>query len=180
MKRSVHVALLKEGTTMNYALRMTNLAALIVATTLSSGAFAQKPVTLNSTCQAIGIAPQEPVGDREGHTYSVSQYSCQNQGGPFDGAVMTGSTIWESDKGNSVALAGSGVIRKPGMSAVFVLTEGKNSLIMADGKVTGFSGTAKGVYKVAAGTASSLAGKSFSSTFRSIGGGQFVIETTVD
>ena len=181
MKRSVHVALLNEGTIMNYALRLTNLAAFTVATTLSAGAFAQKPVTQSSTCQAIGIAPQEAVGDREGHTYSVSQYSCQNQGGgPFDGAIMTGSTIWESDKGSSVALAGSGVIRKPGMSAVFVLTEGKNALTMADGKVTGFSGTAKGVYKVAAGTASSLAGKSFSSTFRSIGGGQFVIETTVD
>ena len=85
---------------MNYAFRMTTLAAFIVATTLSSGAFAQKPVTQTSMCQAIGIAPQEPVGDREGHAYSVSQYSCQNQGGPFDGAIMTGSTIWESDKGH--------------------------------------------------------------------------------
>ena len=165
---------------MNYASRMTNLAAFIVATTFSAGTFAQTPVTLKATCQSIGIAPQEPVGDRDGHAYSVSQYSCQNQGGPFDGAIMTGSTIWESDKGNSVGLAGSGVIRKPGMSVVFVLTEAKNSLTMADGKVTGFSGTAKGVYKIAAGAASSLAGKSFSSTFRSIGGGQFVIETTVD
>jgi hypothetical protein len=182
LKRSVHAALLKEGTTMNHALRMTKLSAFIVVTMLSADTLAQTqaPITQRSTCLSIGIAPQEPVGDREGHTYSVSQYSCQNQGGPFDGAVLTGTNIWEADKGSSVMLTGGGVIRKPGMSAVFVLTEGKTTLTMTDGKVTGFSGTAKGVYKVAAGTASSLAGKSFSSTFRSTGAGQFVIDTTID
>lgn len=165
---------------MTYASRTTKLAVFLLGLALSGSAFAQSPITLRATCQGVGIAPQEPVGDRDGHTFSVSQYSCQNQGGPFDGAIMTGSTIWESDKGTAVALSGSGVIRKPGMSAVFVVTEARNTLTMADGKVTGFSGTAKGVYKVAAGTASALAGKSFSSTFRSTGYGQFVIETTVD
>ena len=165
---------------MTYASRTTNVAALLVVLALSGSALAQGAIVLRATCQGVGIAPQEPVGDREGHTYSVSQYSCQNQGGPFDGAIMTGSTIWESDKGAAVALSGSGVVRKPGMSAIFVVTEAKNTLTMADGKVTGFSGTARGVYKVAAGTASGLAGKSFSSTFRSTGNGQFVIETTVD
>ncbi|CAN7399180.1 MULTISPECIES: hypothetical protein [unclassified Variovorax] len=167
---------------MNYALRMTKLSAFIVVMMLSAGTFAQTPtkITQKSTCMSIGVAPPEPVGDREGHTYSVIQYICQNQGGPFDGSVSTGTNIWEADKGSSVMLTGGGVIRKPGMSAVYVLTEAKSSLTMADGKVTGFSGTAKGVYKVAAGTASSLAGKSFTSTYRSIGAGQFVIEMTVD
>ncbi|MDM0002831.1 hypothetical protein QTI24_29865 [Variovorax sp. J22P240] len=164
----------------NRAFQAIHLAAFVVAATVSSGAFAQKPPMQKSVCQAVGFSPQEPVGDRDGHTYSVSSYSCQNQGGDFDGAILTGSTIWESEKGSSVALAGSGVIRRPGMSAVFVLTDGKSSLTMADGKVTGFSGTAKGVYKVAAGAAASLAGKTFSSTFRSTAGGQFVIETVVD
>jgi hypothetical protein len=161
---------------------MTRLSAFIVVTMLSAGTFAQTstPIAQRSTCMSIGTAPPEPVGDREGHTYSVNQYICQNQGGPFDGAVLTGTNIWEADKGISVMLTGGGVIRKPGMSAVFVLTEGRSSLTMADGKVTGFSGTAKGVYKVAAGTASSLVGKSFSSTFRSTGAGQFMIDTTID
>ncbi|MDM0108533.1 hypothetical protein QTH97_26545 [Variovorax sp. J22R24] len=163
---------------MNYPLQMISLAAFIAATTFS--AFAQAPVTYKATCQGIGMAPQEPVGDREGHTFSFGQYSCQIQGGPFDGAILTGSTVWESEKGNSILLAGNGAIRKPGLSAIFLLTDGKNSTTMVDGKATGFAGSAKGVYKIAAGTASSLAGKSYRSTFRTIGGGQFVIETTVD
>ena len=150
---------LEEGATMNHLLQMTSLAAFIAATTLS--AFAQAPVTYRATCQGIGMAPQENVGDREGHTYSFGQYSCQIQGGPFDGAILTGSTVWESEKGSSILLAGNGAIRKPGMSAIYVLTDGKNSATVVDGKVTGFSGTAKGVYKIAAGTASSLAGKSY-------------------
>ena len=165
---------------MNHALRMTRPAAFIVASMLSMGAVAQDAPVFRAICQNVGTAPQEPVGDRDGHTFAVSQYSCQNQGGPFDGAIITGSTIWESEKGSSVALPGSGVIRKPGMTLVFALTEGKTSLIMADGKVTGYSGTAKGIYKIAAGSASSFAGKSFSSKFRSVAGGQFVIETVVD
>jgi len=166
---------------MEQALRMTRWAALIVAAALCTGAMAQQgPAPMKSICQGIGTAPPEPVGDREGHTFTVGHYSCQTQGGPFDGAISTGMTIWESDKGKSVALSGNGTIRRPGLSIVYVLTEASNALTMADGKVTGFSGNARGVYKIASGSAAALAGKTFTSTFRSVAGGQFVIETTVD
>jgi hypothetical protein len=52
---------------------------------------------------------------------------------------LTGSTIYELDKGTGVLLAGSGVVRKPGVTAVDVLTEGKLAVVVTDGKVTGVS-----------------------------------------
>jgi hypothetical protein len=51
---------------------------------------------------------------------------------------------------------------------------------MADGKVTGFTGTSKGVYKLSAGSLASLAGKSYTTTFHTIGGGQYVVERASD
>ncbi len=157
-----------------------NLIAALAFTTLSATASAQTAVILKATCQGVGTSPQEPVGDRAGHAISEAQYSCRNEGGGQDGSIGTGMTIWEWDKGNAVSLSGNGVVRKPGTMAVYEITEGKNSLTMTDGKVTGFSGTAKGVYKAATGSMTALSGKSFHSTFHSIPGGQFVIETTID
>ncbi|MDM0117333.1 hypothetical protein QTI66_35030 [Variovorax sp. J22R133] len=165
---------------MNHAVRLSAVAAFIVSTTLSASAIAQAPVAFKATCQAVGFAPPEPLGDRDGHGFTVAPYSCQSMDGPFEGGIMTGQNIWESDKGSSVLIAGNGVNRKPGMSLVYVITEGKNTLTMADGKVTGYSGSVKGVYKLATGPAAPYAGKSFTSTFRSIGRGQFLVETTID
>ncbi|MDM0106969.1 hypothetical protein QTH97_18630 [Variovorax sp. J22R24] len=133
-----------------------------------------------STCQNVGVATQEPLGDREGHMLSVGSYSCVSQGGFLDGAVTSGMNVWELDKGAGVAVTGNGVTRKPGQLILYVVTDGSYSLTMADGKVTGFTGIAKGVYKLATGPAAALSGKAYTARFRSIERGQFVIETTVD
>ena len=93
---------------------------------------------------------------------------------------MTGMVIWEWDKGAAVMVSGNGVNRKPGGIAVYQNSAGTLSPTMSDGKMTGVTGTAKGVYKTASGSMASLAGKSFTATFHSIGSGQFVIETTVE
>ena len=156
------------------------LAASTVLALLCHASFAQTSAVMKSTCQGVGTNQQEPLGDRDGHGISVGQYSCLNEGGVMDGTIMTGTNIWEWNKGASVVLSGNGVIRRPGMVVVYAVTEDSNALTMADGKVTGFGGTAKGVYKLATGTAAPLAGKTFTSKVRSIGHGQFVIETTVD
>lgn len=163
---------------MNHVTRSLRLVGALAFTLMSFGAIGQTPMVGRSICQGVGAAPQEPAG--EGHAVSVSQYSCLNEGGPFEGSVMTGTTIWDSNKGASVSLSGNGVIRKPGTLVVYVITEAINSATMVDGKVTGFSGTGKGVYQLATGGASSLAGKSFTFKFHSTGFGRFVIDTSVD
>jgi hypothetical protein len=158
-----------------------NLGAALALTTLSATVLAQTAVVSKATCQGIGVAPQEPIGDREGHAITVSQYSCHSEGGPLDGTVMTGTIIFEWNKGvPAVMLVGSGVFRKPGAIAVFQDNESALSLTMADGKVTGFTGTSKGVYKLSTGSLASLAGKSYTTTFHTIGGGQYVVERASD
>lgn len=154
------------------------LVGALAFTLVAFGAYGQTPSVGRSLCQGVGAAPQEPAG--EGRTVSVSQYSCLNEGGPFDGSVMTGTTIWDSSKGASVSLSGSGVIRKQGTLVVYVITEATNSATMVDGKVTGFAGTGKGVYQLATGGASSFSGKSFTFKFHSTGFGRFVIDTSMD
>ena len=165
---------------MSHAARILNLAAAALAlTTLSTSAQAQAAMTSKATCQNVGVAPQEPLGDREGHAISVSQYSCRIEGGIAEGAIMTGMNIFEWDKGVGNALSANGVMRKPGASAVYEVSEDKSTLTMVDGKVTGFTGSCKGVYKLATGSFAPLSGKSFTCTFRTIPGGQFAVETIV-
>jgi hypothetical protein len=143
-------------------------------------AFAQTPVTYKCYCHNIGTAPQEPLGDREGHSISVSSYSCRVEGGPLDGGVLTGASIFEWDKTNGLGLSGDGVGRKAGAALVYQLSTFKNTLSVADGKVTGFLATGRGTYKLATGGASSLSGRSFTYTARPAGSGQFTIDVNVE
>jgi len=156
------------------------VAAALVLSMLGAYSFAQTAITYKGICHNIGIAPQEPLGDREGHAISVSPYTCRLEGGPLDGGVLTGVSIYEWDKANAVGLSGNGVGRKAGASWVYQLGEFKNALTMADGKVTGFLATGQGTYKMATGTAASLAGKTFSYTARPSGTGQFVIDGKIE
>ncbi len=164
---------------MSHSARILNLAAALALTTLSTSALAQAAMTFKATCQNVGVAPQEPLGDREGHAISVSQYSCRNEGGILDGAIATGMNIYEWDKGVGETISANGVIRKPGAIAVYETSEQKTTLIMVDGKVTGFTGSSKGVYKLATGSLAPLSGKSYTFTYRSIPGGQFTVDTIV-
>lgn len=147
---------------------------------LGTASVAQTPLTYRFLCQSVGIGPQEPLGDREGHNLSVTNYSCRVEGGPLDGALVTGNTIYEWDKINGTGLAGNGVVRKPGATAVFQLADFKNTLTMVDSKVSGFLATGHGTYKLATGSASSLLGKTFSYMSRPNGPGQFVVDFRVE
>ena len=95
-----------------------------------------------------------------------------------EGAIMTGMNIIEYDPSDGVVLSGNGVICKPGAVAVYQVIEQNSERTMTDGKVMGFTGISRGVYKLATGSMASLAGKPFISTFRTIAGGQFLLETT--
>ena len=54
--------------------------------------------TATWTCQDVGPIDQtEKLGDREGHSLSVGQYSCRIDGGPLSGGIATGTDLWEND-----------------------------------------------------------------------------------
>lgn len=155
------------------------VAAVALAAAVGS-ALAQTPITHKAVCVFVGLGAMEPIGDRAGHALRVSPYSCLVEGGPMDGAVMTGTNIYEWDGAKAVVLSGDGVGRKPGSITSFKVIEGATTLTMTDGKVTGFTGSGKGVVNLASGSAAVLKGKTYSYTARSISPVQFVIETTFD
>lgn len=132
------------------------------------------------SCQSVGSSPPEAIGDREGHSISSGEVSCRAEGGPLIGGVLTGKTIYEWDKGAGVLLSGDGIIRKPGATTAYRIIEGKIALIMTDGKVTGTTASGKGVYTMATGTATTLAGKTFTYSTRPTAPGQFAIDVKVE
>jgi hypothetical protein len=87
-----------------------------------------------------------PRGDREGDLISVEQDRCRIASGPLIGGVLVEAIIWEWDKTktNAVLLSGSGVIRKPGSTVAFQITEGKLAVTITDGKVTGATSSGRG------------------------------------
>jgi hypothetical protein len=152
-------------------------AALALAAT---GAAAQSGPTAKLYCHTVGNGAPEALGDREGHTVAVGQFTCRVEGGPTDGGILTGITIVEWDKGSAVLLSGTGITRKPGAVTAYQHLEGKSSLVMTDGKPTGVAGSGRGRYTLATGSAASLVGKTYGYTFSTTGPGQFVVEVKHD
>ena len=158
----------------------TALFAAGIVTSLAFAAFAPNAVaqeiTYTWTCLDVGTAPTEALGDREGHSISISVASCHSESEPMSGAVLTGTNIWEWNGPNAVLLSSNGVIRKPGATAVYQNNEGTLALTMADGKVTGWTASGKGVEKLATGSLAALAGKPYTWTGKPTGPGQFTVE----
>lgn len=151
-------------------------AAALALACFAPSAFAQENTTVWA-CQSVGVSPPEPLGDREGHTISVGQYSCRAESGPLAGAVSTGTNMWEWDGPKATLLSDSGVARKPGATLAWTGTEGKSTLTMADGKVTGWTASGRGASVLGAGGWASMAGKSYAWTAKSVGPeSQFSIE----
>jgi hypothetical protein len=98
----------------------------------------------------------------------------------MDGAVYTGSSVWEWDKTTAELRAGSGIYRKPGALLAYGRDEGKLALTLADGKVTGWTVTRRGAYNVATGGAAALAGKKWTAVAHSTGANQFTADVTVE
>jgi len=141
-------------------------------------AFAQPGSNEQLHCNGAGYNPPQPLGDEEGHSISVSKYTCRIDGGPLDGGIVTGSSIWEWHKSHAVLLSGMGVTRKPGTTLAWTQLSGKMALIMSEGKVTGFQGSGRGRATLATGQAAERKGKSYSFTFKSVGRGQYVVDVT--
>jgi hypothetical protein len=151
--------------------------AAIALTALVPSAKAQENIAVFA-CQLVGGPQSEPLGDRDGHMLSITQISCVANTGTLSGGVLTGSSIYEVDKGAGVLITASGVIKKPGQTAVYAATEGKLALVMTDGKVTGTTTSGRGSYPIATGSWSALAGKSFTFSSHPTGPGLFEIDVT--
>ena len=106
--------------------------------------------------------------------------SCVVTSGPLSSSGGTGAVLSEFDGPNGVLLMGGGVIRKPGATLVYQLTEQKIALIVTGGKVTGSTINGRGKNLLATGGAASLTGKTFSFTIKPAQTGQYTIETTYD
>jgi hypothetical protein len=141
-------------------------------------AFAQSGQAERLHCNSVGYNPSEALGDQKGHSISAAQFSCRVEGGPLDGGLVTGGSIWEWHKSHAVLLSGMGVTRKPGTTLAWKQLNGKMELIMAEGKVTGVQGSGRGRVTLATGAAAERKGKSSSFTFKSVGPGQFVVDVT--
>jgi hypothetical protein len=160
-------------------LRFSGTAAAVLAfAAFASSAVAQEKTTAWA-CQGVGGDPPEPLGDREGHSISVGQYSCRAESGPWAGSVGTGTDMWEWDGPKATLLSNSGVARKPGATLAWNFTEGKQSLTMTDGKVTGCTGSGRGTNVLATGDWASWAGTSYTCTWKCVGpASQFSVECT--
>lgn len=141
---------------------------------------AQPSTTSKSSCMSTGSMTPEPLDDHDGHYIQASTGTCHVENGPFDGSIITQNTIWEVEKGKATIAAGNGVFRKAGGVGVYQLTSGNRSLVMQDGKVVGWTASGKGIYTMATGTVSGMAGKTFSFTVRGSGFGRYVMESTLD
>ena len=93
---------------------------------------------------------------------------------------MSGSLFFEWEGTKAIQRGAIGIYRKPGASLIYSNSEGKNELIMVDGKVTGASGSGRGTYTLGTGSASGLTGKGYTFVSKTTGNNQFVIETTND
>jgi hypothetical protein len=154
-------------------------AAALAFAAFAPSAQAQENKTWTYTCQDVGASQPEPLGDKEGHSFSMSESSCTAGPGPQAGGVMTGMSTWEWNGPNVVMLFSNCVVRKPGAIIVCNNTEAKIALTMTDGKVTGWTASGGGVDTLATGDWASMNGKRFHWTAKPVGpGSQFIIEST--
>ena len=126
----------------------------LIGTALAFAAFAPSAVAEKNTtwiysCQDVGASQPEPLGDKEGHSFSMAESSCTAGPGPQAGGVMTAVTSWEWNGPNAVMLFSNCVVRKPGAIIGCNNTEAKLALTMTDGKVTGWTASGGGVETVA-------------------------------
>jgi hypothetical protein len=160
---------------MRYSLKACGLGTALAFAVFAPRAIAEE-LTYTWTCQGVGVSQPEAIGDHDGHSISVSTDSCHSESGLMNGAVLTGTTIWEWDGPKATLLSSNGVIRKPGATAVYQNSEGSFAMTIADGKPTGFTASGKGDEKLATGSLASLSGKPYTWTAKSSAPGQFVIE----
>jgi hypothetical protein len=130
------------------------------------------------TSRRSGAFTPEQLGDREGHALSIGQSSCQSTEGPWAGAVLTETNMWEWDGPKAKELSGSGVVRKPGATAAFQHTDGTLEVTTTDGKPSGWTASGHGIVTLATGSWASFNGKKYEWTGKGTGPNVFEADYT--
>lgn len=154
---------------------------VIAAVALMTGASgARAEDVARNKCQAIGPSGFQKLSDRADHGLDIVAASCRVATGPMDGGVITAQYYWEWDNKVGTLIYGGGVARKGDAILVYQYTEGTTTLIVTDGKVTGYTSGGKGRWPIATGAAASLAGKTFTWTSKAIPTGDYETVWTTD
>ncbi len=149
------------------------LASVFLSATVSKSIAQQYDATW--TCYDVGVSAPEPLSAQPGPVMMVNDYLCVATSGPMTGGVDTGRAVSVLDKSGGKLATGTGVIRKPDGTAIYVMTDQKLEFMMSDGKVVGVTTTGHGRYVLAEGSASSLSGKTFTIDTKTTGPHQFVV-----
>ena len=97
---------------------------------------------------------------------ATGQSVCTGTAGILKDAVWTFSVLFSYDKAEGTLIDGSGIAKKPGTIVVTKLVDGKQTLVMTDDKLTGYSGISHIAFPIATGDAAALAGKTVEATWK--------------
>ena len=147
---------------------------------ISAGGVAKAEMVGRYECNIVGVASEDPIGDRDGHRISSVQYACLGVEGLLKGALYTGSSTSEWDGPKGTYLNGIGIVRAPNGLAVTQVTEGVGAVVMKDGKPAGSESSGKALYQFASGAFAQLSGKAVRWAVKPIGFYLFSLEVTTD
>lgn len=143
-------------------------------------ALAETGVTYTSTCKVTDTTRLENFG-RHGEAAQLSHFNCRISGGPLDGAVVTGTNMWDmADEAGGSLLGSIAVAQRADTRVMYELRNVVRRPRISDGRVVGWEATSWGIYKAASGSAAALVGRTFSSVARFTSPGTFTIANTID
>ncbi len=145
---------------------------------LAGGAFAREDAS-RFDCHVTDIEPLAHLASGGG-TAELARFTCRVRGGLLDGFVATGTSIWDGQQRDGGLLGSLVVARKDSAVVVYELTRVSRNARPPGADPRSWEGRGSGIYRLATGTATGLAGKTFHSVSRSSGPGSFTIETVVD
>jgi hypothetical protein len=123
-------------------------------------------ITWNCVPAVLSASTREAVGDREGHTIATGQSVCTGTSGVLKDSVWVFSVLFSYDKTEGTIIDSSSIVKKPGTLAVTKAVDLKQTLVMTDGKLTGYTGSGHIAFPIATGDAAALAGKTVEVTWK--------------
>lgn len=137
-------------------------------------------IRYHSDCRIVETGKLKQFGN-QGQNAEITHFKCRITGGLLDGFAVTGTNIWEPDQRGGRTLLGSLAIgQKTGSTIVYEVHQGTRKRRTTRGRLVGWESTSLGSYRLATGSAASLAGKTFKSVARYSGPGTFTIDNTVN
>jgi hypothetical protein len=134
---------------------------------ISSSAMAQEDqIIWNCVPSTMSASTREAVGDRDGHMIATGQSVCTGTSGVLKDAVWVFSVLFSYDKTEGTLIDSPGIAKKPGTIVVTKAVDGNQTLVMTDGKLTGYSGSSHIAFPIATGDAAALSGKTVEATWK--------------